>query len=128
MGNRKVRVGELIKREISDVLHTRLKGQAVMITIMEVDVSPDNKNATVLYSVIETKGSGRKEAQRFLQKNSSLISRELSKRIILKYMPVLRFAYDKASHQANRVSDLLDSLEIPEDEVGSEEESGQAEE
>lgn len=115
MSNRKVRVGELVKREISDILHTRLKGQGVLITITEVDVSPDNKNATVLYSVIETEKSKQYHAQRFLEKNQHIFARELSKRIILKYMPVLRFAFDEKSEQANRVSDLLDSLNIPED-------------
>ena len=116
MSNRKVRVGELIKREISDILHTRFQGRSVMITITDVDVSPDNKNALVLYSVIETDGNQRRQAQRFLEKNRALIKRELSKRIILKYMPELQFTFDEANLAASRVNQLLDSLDIPGDE------------
>lgn len=114
MSNRKVRVGELIKREISDILHTRFQGRAVMITITDVDVSPDNKNARVMYSVIDTDGRQQYQAQRLLDSNLSLIKRELCKRIILKYMPALEFVFDEANLAAARVNQLLDELGIPE--------------
>jgi ribosome-binding factor A len=110
MSNRKIRVGELIKREVSDILHTRFKGRYVMITITDVDVSPDNKNAKVFYSVIETKEHTRGHAQRFLESNEALIKRELGKRIVLKYMPSLQFVLDEKNLAAARVHELLDSL------------------
>lgn len=115
MSKRKVRVGELVKREISDVLHTRFRGSAVTITITDVDVSPDNKNALVLYSVFETKDFKRHHAKQFFQKNGFMFARELSKRIILKNMPVLTFAFDEKAQAANKVNELIDQLEIPED-------------
>jgi ribosome-binding factor A len=52
MGNRNLRVSELIKREISDILHTHMRAEAVMITITGVDVSPDHRNAEVFFSVL----------------------------------------------------------------------------
>ena len=52
MGQRVVRVNELVNREISDVLHTRFQTEAVYITITEVEVSPDLRHARVYYSVI----------------------------------------------------------------------------
>ena len=113
MSNRKLRVGELIKREISDILHTRLQGRAVMITITEVDVSPDNRNARVLYSVVETQNRTREHAQRFLESNQYLIKRELCKRVVLKYMPALEFVFDEKNLAANRVNELIDALEVP---------------
>lgn len=116
MSNRKIRVGELIKREISDILHTRFQSRAVMITITDVDVSPDNKNARVMYSVIETKNVTRIDAQNFLDTKHPLIKRELCKRIVLKYMPVLEFVFDEKNLAAARVNELLDSLHIPEEE------------
>lgn len=122
MSNRKIRVGELIKREISDILHTRFQGRAVMITVTEVDVSPDNKNAKVLYSVIETKGNSREQAQRFLKANQSMIKRELCKRIILKYMPALDFVFDEKNLAAARVNALLDELQVPREEEPDEDE------
>lgn len=115
MSNRKIRVGELVKREVSDILHTRFQSDAVMITITEVDVSPDNKNALVLYSVFETKDYPRHRARKFFERYNSLFRRELGKRIILKYMPALTFAFDEKGMAATRVNELIDELEIPEE-------------
>ncbi len=113
MSNRKVRVGELVKREISDILHTRFQTSAVLITITEVDVSPDNKNALVFYSVIEANGFTRKKAQQFFAKNASMFRRELGKRIILKFLPALTFAFDEKNRAAAIVNELIDELVEP---------------
>lgn len=115
MSNRKVRVGELVKREISDILHTRFQSSAVLITITNVDVSPDNKNALIFYSVIETKEFTRRHAQQFFTKNTSMFRRELGKRIILKFLPALTFAFDEKNKAAAMVNELIDELAIPED-------------
>ncbi len=117
MSNRKVRVGELVKREISDILHTRFQTSAVLITITEVDVSPDNKNALVFYSVIEANGFTRKKAQQFFAKNGSMFRRELGKRIILKFLPALTFAFDEKNKAATMVNELIDELVEPESEA-----------
>ncbi|MDQ8182565.1 30S ribosome-binding factor RbfA [Pelagicoccus sp. SDUM812005] len=121
MSNRKVRVGELVKREISDILHTRFKSSAVLITITEVDVSPDNKNALVFYSVIEANGFTRKKAQQFFAKNTSMFRRELGKRIILKFLPALTFAFDEKNRAAAMVNELIDELVEPEGEASKSE-------
>ena len=63
-----------------------------------------------MYSVIETKTFGRKQAQRLLEKNHSMIKRELGRRIVLKYMPVLTFEFDQINEDAARVNELIDSL------------------
>jgi len=118
MSNRKVRVGELIKRELSDLLHTRFKADAVVVTITDVDVSPDNKNALVLYSVFETKDYDRHRARQFFDRYNSMFRRELAKRIILKYQPALKFAFDEKGLAAARVHELLDELEVSEGEDG----------
>ncbi|MBD5779948.1 30S ribosome-binding factor RbfA [Pelagicoccus sp. NFK12] len=123
MSNRKVRVGELVKREISDILHTRFKTSAVLITITEVDVSPDNKNALVFYSVIEANGFTRKKAQQFFAKNSSMFRRELGKRIVLKFLPALTFAFDEKNRAAAMVNELIDELVEPESETSKSEDS-----
>ena len=40
MAKRKIRVNELLKREVSDFLHTRYRSEAVYITVTGVDVAP----------------------------------------------------------------------------------------
>ena len=57
MGERKIRVGELVKREISRIIHERWRSESVKITLTEADVSPDLKRARIYYSVL----GGRRE-------------------------------------------------------------------
>ena len=52
MSNRTVRVNELVQREISDILRKHYQSEAVTITISEVRVSPDLRDARVFVSVV----------------------------------------------------------------------------
>ena len=52
MGQRVVRVNELVKREISHVLHTRHRAESVHISILGVDVSPNLRKAKVFAAVV----------------------------------------------------------------------------
>ena len=52
MSARTIRVNALLRREISEVLHRDYRDEAVRITISEVRVSPDLRNADVFYAVL----------------------------------------------------------------------------
>jgi len=115
MSNRNLRVSELLKREVSDILHTQFQGESVAITISDVDVSPDHANAKVFFTVIGGEQDQHK-AGAFLHRFKGRIRHELTKRIVLKRMPALEFTYDLASERGNRLNKLLDSLEVADDE------------
>jgi ribosome-binding factor A len=115
MGQRIVRVNELVKREISDVLHTRFQTEAVYITITEVEVSPDLRHSRVYYSVLG-KVDERQRAERFLSSHAPEIRRQIGKRIILKYLPALEFISDHSIERGTRLNAILDDL-VPEDEL-----------
>ncbi len=115
MSNRNVRVSELLKREISDILHTRYQQRSVALTITDVEVSPDHSRARVYYSSL-VDGYDRIKAENFLQASAGRIRHELGKRIILKRMPALEFLYDESNERGARMTTLLDSLEFTEDE------------
>jgi ribosome-binding factor A len=110
MGNRNLRVSELIKREISDILHTHMRAEAVMITITGVDVSPDHRNAEVFFSVLGDEVAFN-EADQFLRKKIKYIRGELGKRIVLKYMPKLHFSHDDSLERGNRLLRILDEID-----------------
>ena len=38
MGQRKIRVGELVLRQLSEMLHSRWRAESVSITLTEVDI------------------------------------------------------------------------------------------
>lgn len=114
MGQRSVRVNELVKREISDFLHSRYRDQTVRITIVEADISPDLRNGRIYYSVLGDEVESR-EAEAFLQQKKNEIRRHLGRNVILKYTPSLQFIEDDALERGSRVLDLLDEIEQEDD-------------
>ena len=111
MGTRSIRVNELVKREISTLLHKNYQEESVCITIIEVDISPDLRNGKVFYSVL---GDAEKIAQaaRLFSKVGSEINRLLGKNVTLKYTPKLRFIYDDSIKQGMHTIDIIDSLDL----------------
>ncbi len=99
----------MVKREISDVLHTRYQSESVYITVSEVIVSPDLRNARVFYSVLGD-DKQRRSAGAFLRNRAFDIRRQISKRIVLKYLPHLHFIYDQSIERGSRLNDIMDQL------------------
>lgn len=94
---RQLRVGELIRRRLSEVLS---RGevhdpdlQGMSITVGEVRASPDLKIATAF--VMPLGGKDAEAAIAALRRNKSEIRRQVSKGLALKFSPELRFAADE---------------------------------
>ncbi len=109
MGQRVVRVNELLKREISHVLHTRYRSESVHISILAVDVAPNLRGAKVFYA---THGDTelRQAAKRFFSKHHGSIRQEMGKAVTLKFLPHLDFIYDKGADYGEKLNQLLDDL------------------
>ena len=110
MGQRKIRVGELIRRELSEILHSRWRTETVAMTITEVDISPDLRNARVYYSVIGGRENVAKVG-RLLASIKRDLKQLLSKKVILKYTPDLNFVFDPSAERAMRILSVLDELD-----------------
>lgn len=94
---RQLRVAELIRRRLSDVLH---HGDIhdpdlnrMSITVGEVTCSPDLKVATAY--VLPLGGDHREEALDALKRNRSEIRRVVGKGLALKFSPEIRFKIDE---------------------------------
>ncbi|MCB1122618.1 MAG: 30S ribosome-binding factor RbfA [Verrucomicrobiae bacterium] len=109
MSQRNLRVNVLVKQEISLLLHTRYRGQTVYITITDVEISPDLRNGRVYYSVIGGDVEKRK-AEKFFRQNAHDIRTQIGKRIVLKYLPFLRYVYDPSIARGVGVVDLIDEI------------------
>lgn len=116
MGQRVVRVNELLKREISQVLHTRYRTEAVHVSILAVDVAPNLRNAKVFYA---THGDVDKRAyaERFFSRHHAFIRQEVGRTVTLKYLPHLEFIYDKGADYGEQLNRLLDNLGLDGDPV-----------
>jgi ribosome-binding factor A len=112
MSNRTVRVNELVQREINDFLHKRYQSEAVAITITEVRVSPDLRDARVFVSVL---GSEEEAEQKlaWLRKKAGEIRGEIGRRIVLKYLPKFEYVLDKTAIRGARILQVLDEIEHP---------------
>ena len=108
------RVNGLLRDEISVLIAShvndpRLKG---IITITRVQTASDLRNARVYVSVMGNEAI-RQEALEGIQSSASYLRRELRDRVALRYVPFLKFALDDAMLEADRLMDIIDSLEVP---------------
>lgn len=94
---RQLRVGELIRRTLSDVL---MRGEVHdpdlnrhSITVGEVRASPDLKVATAY--VMPLGGQGAEDALAALRRNQRELRHHIAKAMTLKYAPELRFVLDE---------------------------------
>lgn len=120
MSNRTIRVNELLQRELSDILHRRYQSETVALTITEVRVAPDLRDARLFISII---GNDEVvvEKLRWFKAHLHDLRMELGKRIVLKYMPRFSVAIDKSTGRGNRILHVLDELGILEPEKTDEE-------
>ena len=109
---RMIRVNTLLKQEIAEVLE-RIKFdlQQCLVSVREVDVSPDLRHAKVYISILGGNENVNKEVLKFLRKERGFLQRKISKDIVLKYTPVLEFTCDKNIEAGDKVLAILNDLE-----------------
>ena len=114
---RQLRVGELIRRTLSDVL---MRGEIhdpnlnhISITVGEVTVSPDLKIATAYVSALG--GEKNDNIIKLLSQNKSGIRRAISKQMTLKYTPDLRFRLDETFDRIDNTRRLFADEKVKRD-------------
>ncbi len=107
---RQLRVGELIRRTLSEVL---ARGDVhdpdlnrLSITVGEVRTSPDLRIATAY--VLPLGGKGRDEVLKLLARNKGELRRAISKKLALKFAPDLRFQLDQTFDQMDDTRRMLE--------------------
>ncbi len=106
---RQLRVGELLRHELADVLlegHIHdpdLAGRT--ITITEVKVAPDMKNATAFAMPLGGADVGKTLAA--LRRAAPYLRRQLARRLNLKSTPQLYFELDETFDRVDRIDALL---------------------
>lgn len=111
MGHRIERVNELVKRTLGELIRKEVAFEGGLITITDVKVSPDLKNADVFFGVIGNKASADHEALNLLLEARPKLQSLLGREVILKYTPHLRFILDTSAERGVRVVQILDELE-----------------
>ena len=113
-GKRANRVGDLILREVADLLMTKVKDPRVKkITVTGISVSKDLRYARVYYSLI---GDEREilEAQQGLDSARGFIKREIGLRMDLRYIPDIVFKHDPSLAEGDHMEKLFQKLRTEE--------------
>ncbi len=114
---RQLRVGEQIRRTLSDVL---MRGDIhdpelnrLSVTVGEVRTSPDLKIATAF--VLPLGGEGQDEVLKLLARNKGELRHLLGKKLGLKFAPDLRFRLDETFDQLDETRRLFEDERVKRD-------------
>ena len=114
---RQLRAGELIRHALMDILSREefsdpdLQGKS--ITITEVRISPDLKNATAFSAPLG--GDDMTKTVAALNRAAGFLRGRLSREIDMRFTPILRFIADDSYDEARRIDQLLQSDRVRRD-------------
>ena len=112
MSQRTVRINELVQRELSDILRRYYQSEAVALTITEVRVAPDLREARVFVAFLGDEAAAAAKMG-WLRRQAPAIREELGRRIVLKFLPRFEYVLDTSSPRNARILQLLDEIEPP---------------
>lgn len=120
---RQLRVGEEIRAALAQIFmfgETHVPElDSGSITVSEVRISPDLKNATVF--VMPLAGSNKEKIMDALKENVNRIRYLMNQKVVLRFSPKIFFKLDHSFEEANRINMLLQSERVRQDVVKDEE-------
>ncbi|MEC7862869.1 MAG: 30S ribosome-binding factor RbfA [Verrucomicrobiota bacterium] len=108
MSQRLLRVRELLKREIGSLISQDYEFNA-LVTVNDVDVTPDLRNGHVFIGVI---GSDQEKVKivKTLNSDRGMIQKKISKRVVMKFTPKLHFKSDESIERGVKTLKIIESL------------------
>jgi ribosome-binding factor A len=109
-GKRSERLGDLIKREIGDIIERMLKDPRIgFVTVLAVKVSADLRHARVFFSVLGDRRV-QEETRRGLESAKFFVQGEIGRRLRLKYTPELAFQFDQSVERGLHITKIIKTL------------------
>jgi ribosome-binding factor A len=111
MYDRGDRLRELYKELVTELLReVKDPGLTGFLTVTDLQLSADRKNATVYYSIMGSDAE-RASASKALERAAPYLRGLLKKKVTVKVVPQLRFEFDETPRKASRIDALLNKLE-----------------
>lgn len=105
---RSQRLSILLREEVADIVMRKVKDPRVgFVTVTDVEMSEDLKNAKIYISVYE---GDRDQTLEILNSAKGLIRNEISKRLKVKFIPTVEFRIDKSIDHGDRIDELLRNI------------------
>lgn len=113
--SRTQRLGPLLKEEIARLLQREVKDVRIGdVTVSDVAVTPDLKEATVYVQVIGDE-SRKAEAIAGLSSAAGFIRSRIGRGLRIRRTPELHFEIDRTQERAARIHELLAEIDLPEE-------------
>ena len=115
---RQLRVGEQLRHIVAETLqrghfHHEALIDAGHISVTEVRVSPDLKNATAY--VMSLGGKNMDEILPALNESAAMFQKEIGRQNTMKFTPRIQFRTDNSFAEAQKIENILRDLNLPED-------------
>src|SRR4051794_28476358 len=106
---RGLRVADQIQRDLAEIIAFELKDPRVgMITITEVQVTPDYAHAKVFFTMLSDNPEVVQNTLAGLTKAGGFIRGQLGRRLTIHTIPELHFVHDKSTARGMELSRLID--------------------
>lgn len=104
------RVAQFIKEELSVLIQRDFPLNTYgMITLVNVDLSPDLKNGTVYITAFNNNDSHENLVAE-MNEQAGHFRHELSRMMTTRSVPSIRFKYDESIERAQRLTDIINSV------------------
>ncbi len=103
---RKTRVGVEVQHALARLIERYADPRLELVTVTEVDMSPDLKQARVLVSSVNP-AADREAILNALRHAGSRLRHELAREVRLRTLPWLKFAWDSSSDERDRLANLI---------------------
>jgi len=104
---RAIRVGELLKEEISQIVLREMKDPRIgFVSVTDVEVSGDLRHAKVFISVYGTD----KETMEGLQQAQGFVRKLVGERVKIHHTPEIIFRYDDSIENGVHISEIIKDL------------------
>ncbi len=108
MSQRQDRVNELLRREISAVLARDYEWRQMLVTVSDVEVTQDLKEARVWMSIL---GGSPTPVLEKLNLDHGRIQKKVMSRVVLKSTPIFSFRHDASAARGVTMVNLLEEVE-----------------
>ncbi len=106
------KIARVIQESVSTTLLTRLSDPRIqgLVTVTEVEVSPDLRQATVFLSVLSADEATQRRTLAAIQHAAGVFQTCLGKAMTCRYVPHLRFEADRKLHNTLQTLQLIEQV------------------
>ncbi len=102
------KVNSILHHELAESINRHLEMDGVLVTITEVECSPDLREAHILFSVLPEKYLG--TVLKRLRTISGRVAHELRKRLKFREIPTFHWVFDDREVNAAKLEDVFHEL------------------